>query len=170
MASKKKVSDLIPDPKNANRGTERGAQVLEQSLSKYGTGRSILIDKNSRVIAGNKTLETAGSIGIDDVIVVPSDGKKLIAVQRTDLDLETDPAARELAYADNRVGQLNLDWDTEQMTADIDMGFEIPGFTTEELNALFGKVDIPKENKEINEDALAETNTECPKCGFKWKK
>lgn len=27
---------------------------------------------------------------------------------------------------------------------------------------------IPDENKQIDEDAMAETKNECPKCGFKW--
>jgi hypothetical protein len=27
---------------------------------------------------------------------------------------------------------------------------------------------IPDDNKDIDEDAMAETQHECPKCGFKW--
>jgi hypothetical protein len=33
------------------------------------------------------------------------------AVQRTDLDMDTDPRARDLAIRDNRIAQVNLDWD-----------------------------------------------------------
>src|SRR5712692_877594 len=36
---------------------------------------------------------------------------RVVVVQRTDLDLETDPRARALAIADNRVAELDLDWD-----------------------------------------------------------
>lgn len=93
----KKLADLTPDAKNANRGTERGGQMVEDSLRTYGAGRSILIDKHGVIIAGNKTAEHAGSIGFEDVIIVPTDGTKLVAVQRTDLDLATDQAAKELA-------------------------------------------------------------------------
>jgi len=39
---------------NANRGTERGTSALESSLELYGAGRSILLDKNGIIIAGNK--------------------------------------------------------------------------------------------------------------------
>ena len=39
----------------------------------------------------------------------------LIAVQRDDLDLATDPRARALAIADNRVGELDLEWDVEML-------------------------------------------------------
>ena len=101
-----KLSELTPDHSNANRGTERGRYALEASLRKYGAGRSILIDKHGRIIAGNKTAETAADVGIDDVIVVQTDGRQVVAVQRTDLDLDSNEA-RELAYADNRVGQLD---------------------------------------------------------------
>jgi len=86
-----KISDLIPDSGNANKGTERGAAQLEVSLRKYGAGRSILIDRNGRIIAGNKTVENAAAIGLDDVIVVETTGDKLVAVKRIDLDL-TDAA------------------------------------------------------------------------------
>lgn len=53
------VKDLIFDSHNANKGTSRGRGMLEKSLSKYGAGRSILLDKNNRIIAGNKTVEVA---------------------------------------------------------------------------------------------------------------
>lgn len=113
------ISDFIPDASNANRGTERGRALLEQSLRQYGAGRSILVDKAGRVIAGNKTLETAAEIGLDDVIVVQTDGKQIVAVQRMDLDLANDEAARMLAYADNRTSEVDLSFDPKQLLADI---------------------------------------------------
>lgn len=139
MATKTaKVSDLTPDISNANRGTERGRYALEASLRKYGAGRSILLDRNGRIIAGNKTAETAADVGIDDVIVVQTDGKKLVAVQRTDLDLDS-KEGRELAYADNRVGALDLDFDTEQILADLQAGVDLSGLWFDwELNNLTG--------------------------------
>ena len=120
-----KLNDLTPDSRNANRGTLRGRKALEASLRQHGAGRSVLIDKEGRIIAGNKTVETAADLGFEDVIIVESDGKTLVAVQRTDLDLETDPEARLLAYADNRVGELDLDFDTDQMADDIAAGLDL---------------------------------------------
>lgn len=119
MATKNaKISDLIPDPHNANKGTQRGLKALDASLRQYGAGRSILLDAKGRIIAGNKTAERAADIGMDDVIIVESDGSKVIAVQRTDLDLETDGGkARALATYDNRVGELDLDWDVDALGA-----------------------------------------------------
>ena len=85
--SHKKLSDLVPDRRNANKGTPRGNQMIEDSLRQYGAGRSILLDKHGAIIAGNKTAENCGAIGMEDVLVVRTDGTRLVAVQRTDLDL-----------------------------------------------------------------------------------
>jgi len=115
-----RVSDLIQDEKNANKGTKRGAAFIESSLKSYGAGRSILLDKKGRIIAGNKTTKNAAGAGIEDVIIVKTDGKQLVAVQRTDLDLKKDKAARELALADNRASELDLDWNPE-ILANIDV-------------------------------------------------
>ena len=119
-----KLADLRLDAGNANKGTERGRYALEASLRQYGAGRSILLDKHGHIVAGNKTAEIAGDIGIDDVIIVQTDGKQLVAVQRTDLDIDS-PEGRGLAYADNRVGQLDLSFDAEQMLADINAGVDL---------------------------------------------
>jgi hypothetical protein len=123
-----KASELTPDIRNANRGTERGRYALEASLRDLGAGRSILVDKHGRIIGGNKTLETAAEIGLDDVLVVQTDGTQIVAVQRMDLDLAQDDKARMLAYADNRVGQLDLDFDPEIVAEDIAAGLDLSAF------------------------------------------
>lgn len=139
-----KLKDLIPDERNANKGSERGQQLLENSLRKCGAGRSILIDKNGRIIAGNKTAENAGSIGLDDVIVVQSDGTKLVAVQRTDLDLTKDKAAKDLAIFDNRSSEVSLSWDVDVLK-ELDAEIDLKEFWTEaELDILLGSV-VPSE-------------------------
>jgi sporulation protein YlmC with PRC-barrel domain len=119
-----KLASLKPDTRNANRGTDRGRKLVRESLKRYGAGRSILIDKSGNIIAGNKTAEGAKAVGLGDVQIVKSDGSKLIAVQRTDLDIN-DKAARELAIADNRASEVGLEWDPEVLksleTEDVDI-------------------------------------------------
>jgi hypothetical protein len=112
MSKTTKIKDLIPDNKNFNKGTEYGNSLIEKSLRKFGAGRSILIDKNNRIIAGNKTIENAAAIGLEDLQIVESDGTKIIAVKRTDIDLDS-KAGRELALADNATAKANIDWDIE---------------------------------------------------------
>ena len=112
MAKKIKISELIPDDKNFNKGSEYGQSLINKSFEKFGAGRSILIDKNNKIIAGNKSTENYGALGNEDIIVVESDGKKLIAVKRTDIDLDT-PEGREMALADNATAKANIVWAEE---------------------------------------------------------
>jgi len=106
------ISELIPDDENANKGSEFGNSLIEKSLRKFGAGRSILLDKNNRIIAGNKTVENAAAIGLDDVIIVETDGTKLVAVKRNDIDLDSE-VGREMAIADNASAKANIEWDEE---------------------------------------------------------
>ena len=112
---------LTPDKENANEGTQRGRGLLEKSLRQLGAGRSILTDKDGNVIAGNKTLESAADIDLP-VRIVETDGNELVVVKRTDLDLysETDKRARQLAYADNKVAEIDLAWKPEQIAVDFE--------------------------------------------------
>jgi DNA modification methylase len=104
------IEHLIPDDVNFNKGTQFGQSLIEKSLRQFGAGRSILLDKNNRIIAGNKTVENAGQIGLDKVLIVETTGEEIVAVKRTDIDLDT-KEGRELALADNATGAANLDWD-----------------------------------------------------------
>jgi hypothetical protein len=132
------VTDLRPDPSNANRGTRRGRELLTSSLRSYGAGRSVLADCHGVVIAGNKVVEHAKALGLP-IQVVSTTGEALVVVQRTDLDLTEDPRARALAIADNRVAELDLEWDPsvlEQLRADgLDVG---TWWTDVEWEALVG--------------------------------
>lgn len=106
------IESLVPDNKNFNKGTEYGDHLIDESLRRFGLGRSILIDKNNRIIAGNKTAEKAADIGFTDVVVVEVDGNQLVAVKRKDIDLDS-AKGRELALADNATGKANLSFDTD---------------------------------------------------------
>jgi len=131
----KKISELIPDDKNFNKGSEYGNSLIEKSFEKFGAGRSILIDKNNKIIAGNKSTENYSSSGGEDIIIVESDGTKLIAVKRMDIDLDT-PLGREMALADNATAKANIVWAEDVIATElgvevgeswgVDMGKEIP--------------------------------------------
>ena len=106
------IESLVPDNKNFNKGTEYGDRLMDESLRRFGLGRSILIDKNNRIIAGNKTAEKAADIGFTDVVVVEVDGNQLVAVKRKDIDLDS-AKGREFALSDNATGKANLCFDTD---------------------------------------------------------
>ncbi len=167
-----RLTDLRPDEKNANAGTERGRALVEESLRRYGAGRSILVDRNGRIIAGNTTHEAAIDIGLTDAVIVKTDGTKLVVVMREDLDLDS-PAGRALAVADNRSSEVGLRWESgilAELAADgaIDLSMM---FSPVELADLLGS-DAPTprfqpQQPERRLDELA-ANTTCPACGHSW--
>lgn len=118
-----KLKDLEFDNKNFNKHTEFGMSLLEKSLRNNGAGRSILIDKNNRIIGGNGVVEVAGQIGLENVRIVESDGTEIIAVKRTDIDLDS-KQGREMALADNATASADLAWDYEAL-ADIESEFDV---------------------------------------------
>ncbi len=85
--------------------------------AKYGAGRSVVVDRHHRGIAGNKIVKAAVAAGMKSIAVIETDGSSLVAVQRGDLDLKRDKKARELAIADNRVGELDLEWNPEVLAS-----------------------------------------------------
>ena len=166
-----KLSEFTPDPKNANKGTERGRGMLEKSLQELGAGRSILVDKHGTAIAGNKTLSVAIESGFEDAIVVETDGTRLVVVKRTDLDLSKDEKAKLLAVGDNRASEIGLEWDTDVLT-ELSQEVDLSGFFyPNELAALlddsapdFEPVDIDEHGR-LDEIQQKEIDCECPHCG-----
>lgn len=156
------------DDHNANKGTERGRELLEQSVTELGAGRSILSDKKGKIIAGNKTLAAAQKAGLK-VRIVTTSRDELVVVQREDLDLD-DPAgeARRLAYLDNRVAEIDLAWDVNIIAQDAASGldFDALGFLDKELQKILVQADDiiqPEENEPAELIDKAESLVE------KWK-
>ena len=119
------INSLQQDDKNYNKGTKKGRKLIDKSIRKFGAGRSILLDKNNRIIAGNKTQELAKEAGIKKVIVIDSNPDELIAVRRRDIDLDSEEG-REMALADNATSAANLDWDDEALSrAQEEIGLQV---------------------------------------------
>lgn len=130
------IADLTPDPDNANLHTARGTGMLERSLGDYGAGRSVLADQHGVVIAGNATVEAAAALGLD-ILPVHTTGNQLVVVVRDDLDLATDPSAKGLALADNRVAEVNLSWDAAAIADRRADGVDVDAFwRADEFDAL----------------------------------
>lgn len=144
--TKKQLSDFSQDNRNANRGTPRGQKTIVESIQRSGVGRSIVTDKFGVVIGGNKSIEAMAEVlGGVEPIVIESDGTRPIIHRRTNLDLsDPDPnnPARAMAYADNRSGQLSLEWDAETIIEDIESGLD--------LSFLFGDNEIEEFREELD--------------------
>lgn len=109
------IEDLRQDGHNFNKGTHEGQRLIEKSFKELGAGRSILIDKDNNIIAGNKSQQAAIASGIQKVRVIETDGTELIAVKRTDVELDS-AKGRLLAFADNKTAEVNLSWDEVQLS------------------------------------------------------
>ena len=108
------INELKFDDKNFNRHTQRGMGLIEKSLQQFGAGRSILIDKDNNIIAGNGVVEAAGQIGLDKVRIIETDGTEIVAVKRTDVSLDSEQG-REMALVDNATASADLEWDKDNI-------------------------------------------------------
>ena len=130
------IEKLAQDTHNFNKGNEQGQQLMERSFKELGAGRSILLDRNGNIIAGNKSQQAAIAAGIKKVRVIETTGDELVAVKRTDVDIDS-AEGRKMAYLDNLTTQVNLTWDETELQAvqaDVE-GFDIAdfGFDIEDL-------------------------------------
>jgi len=105
--------------------------MLAKSLQEVGAARSIVIDENGRILAGNGTVQAAGEVGIERVQVVDADGETIVAVRRTGL---TEAQKRRLALLDNRTAEL-AEWDKDVLE-------EIFRTTPEQLEGLWSEPEI----------------------------
>ena len=139
------IKDLKSDHKNARRRTDRSASLIAESLKRYGAARSIVIDEDGRILAGNGTVEGAKKAGIDKLRIIEAEGDELIAVRRAGLSEDEKVG---LALADNRSSDLS-EWDNDmlrQLSEEHDL---TPWFEDDELLA---EVLEPKEGKTDPDD------------------
>ena len=113
------ISDLRFDDKNFNRHTSYGMSLIEKSLRENGAGRSILLDKDNNIIAGNGVIESAGQIGLEKIKIVETTGDEIVAVKRTDISLNS-KKGREMALADNATAKADIEWDEENLKSEFD--------------------------------------------------
>lgn len=139
------------DKRNYRLHPEKNKNIINKSLQDYGAGRSILIDSDGTVIAGNGVFEQAEKLDIP-VQVIENDGKTLIAIKRTDLK-EGDTARKMLAIADNKSSdESSFDFDLLTSDFDIDilnsLGFDpeqISDYYETEKDGQIGDDEIPEE-------------------------
>jgi hypothetical protein len=148
------IKDLKFDDKNFNKHTEFGMSLLEKSLRENGAGRSLLLDKDNNIIAGNGIVEAAGQIGLENVKIVEATGDEIIAVKRTDVSLNS-KKGREMALADNATASADLEWDKDAIADEFD-----------EDEAKSWGVDLGWNDVEGDEELGVEKKLlKCPVCG-----
>ena len=133
-----KINELQNDHKNARKRTDRSSALIKESLQKFGAARSIVIDENNRILAGNGTIAGAKAAGIKNLKVIETDGNEIIAVKRTGLSEDEKVG---LALADNRTSDLS-EWDInmlEELSQEHDLN---PWFDNDDLKELLGETEV----------------------------
>jgi hypothetical protein len=130
------------DDKNFRLHNEKNLRLIGKSLNDCGAGRSILIDNEDCIIAGNGVYQKSQELGLP-VRVIESDGSELIAIKRTDLATE-DNRRKALALADNYTSDTSV----------FDNALVIENFSIEELDAWefsINDIDINDPGKEFSD-------------------
>jgi len=129
------VDQLHADPNNRRRHTERNVTMVADALRDVGAARSIVVDEDDVVLAGNGVVEGAKQAGLTKVRIIDADGSEVIAVRRRGL---TAAQKRALAIYDNRTAEL-AEWNPDQLRMDADAGLDLqPFFTDAELQGIIG--------------------------------
>ena len=155
--------DIKIDRRNYRKHGEKNKELIKKSISELGAGRSILIDNENEIIAGNGVFEQARELNIP-VKVIETDGSELIALKRTDLQTD-DRKRKQLAIMDNSTNEsshfeldiLREDFQEEELQ---DLG--VAAFAINDIDGIARMVlegDKPAKAKEYI----------CPHCGAKNK-
>jgi DNA modification methylase len=150
------INDLKSDHKNARRRTDRSSDLIKESLQRYGAARSIVIDEENRILAGNGTINGAKAAGIRRVRIIESEGDEVIAVRRTGLSEEQKVG---LALADNRTSDLS-EWDLEMLHRLSEEHELDPWFNQDDLDELLNVVEVDPVEGNTDPDAVPDAPEE----------
>lgn len=147
------------DKRNYRKHSDKNKELINKSLKECGAGRSIVIDNEDNIIAGNGIYEASQKLGLKTKII-ETDGSELVVVKRTDLKTDDDKR-KQLAVMDNSTSDssefdfemLNDDFEAETLQ---DWGLDVADFSLDD-------------EKEIIEDEVPEiVETKC-KRGDIWQ-
>ena len=143
------LAALKSPEKNVRKHNEKQINEFCRSLEKFGQIRPVVIDENNVVYCGNGLVEAARALRWKQVEVLKKTGMS-----------EADK--KKLMIADNRIYTLGFD-DFENINSIIEEigDFDIPGFDTETLEAMFGDIEEEIESFGVLEETeKAQTKNE----------
>lgn len=137
----KNISELKKHPKNFRKHPQRQIDEMAKSVKTFGVVRPIVVDETNTILCGHGLYETLLFLNYEtvDCYVV----KNLTENQK-----------KKLLLADNKIYSLGYD-DTDiidEILSGMEGDFEIPGYDSEVLDALYGKTSLADEEiKEVDE-------------------
>ncbi len=144
------IDDLTPDPENARDHPARNLALIADALREVGAARSIVIDEDGVVLAGNGVLAAARAAGLSKVRVVDADGTRVVAVRRKGL---SEAEKQRLALYDNRAAELSV-WKAPMLQKLAALGLTKGIFQRDDLAAITR--------------GLAAVLYCCPRCRHRW--
>ena len=145
------------DKRNYRKHSDKNKDLISKSLKECGAGRSIVIDNEDNIIAGNGIYEQAQKLGIKPKII-ETDGSELVVVKRTDLATD-DEKRKQLAVMDNSTSD-SSEFDFELLNED---------FNPQTLQDWGLDVDFKLDDTDVIEDEVPENvETRC-KLGNIWQ-
>lgn len=127
------LGDLLLDSDNPRLHDERNIGTIKSSLKDVGPARSIVIDEDNTILAGNGVTTAALQLGMNKLKIVEADGETIVAVRMHGL---TQEQKTRLKVYDNRAG--------EQATWDAEVLLRISKDDPDLMSALFDKKDWAK--------------------------
>lgn len=122
------LETLRQDPENLRVHPERNRSAVRSSIDRFGAARSVVIDGDGVIRAGNGTVSAAIDQGLKEAVVVEVDGDQVVAVRRRNW---TPEEAAAYAVVDNKTSDLS-EFDYEALAAKIPE-FEASGMNLESL-------------------------------------
>jgi hypothetical protein len=126
------IDELTPDAANPRAHKPSQIKQLAKSMRTFGVVNPVLIDAQSRIVAGHARVLAAKSLGLSEVPTIL-------------LEHLTSAQLRAYMVADNRLGELAT-WDDRRLgavllelsTVDLDFDLEVTGFDTGEIDLRIG--------------------------------
>ena len=155
------LPEIKPNPRNPNTHPPGQLDLLAKIIEHQGWRAPILVSKLSGlIVSGHGRYEAALILGVESA-----------PVNFQDFDSEEDEFAH--LVADNRLAEIS-EMDTtslKELLIEMDTGaidMDLTGFTESDLEELMTQFHVPEDNQQLDEEKMGKTETECPKCGFKW--
>lgn len=160
------VDQINPAPYNPRVDLQPGDpqyEALLRSVEEFGCIEPLVWNSRSGNLVGGhqrlKVLVAAGAAEVEvSVVDLPPEREKALNVALNSVSGDWDAAK-----LDDLLSELKgLAADDAELEALIEgLGFG-------ELEKLLPDTAVPADNRDIDEEAMAQTEHECPKCGFKW--
>jgi len=134
------ISAIKLDPNNYRTHPEENIELISNSVKELGFGRSIVIDENNMLIAGEGATRGSINAGIKEAIIIDADGDQVVAVRRRNLSPEN---KERLKVIDNRANETS-EWNNARLAIFLQSNtdqLEGMGFSGDDLQHLLALIE-----------------------------